>query len=209
MTFDRVVARVLWRGRIEGVFPIPRGQGAIIVSNHRSPVDPGLIFLAAGRLVYWMIAKEYCSLPGLRWFFRAIGAIPVGRGGIDTAATKMAIRLAREGALVGIFPEGRINTTDKLLLAGRPGAALIALKARVPVVPCYVEGSPYGGHVWDPFVTPARVRLRIGRPIDISAFYGREDDREVVQALTRRFLREIAQLAGRPDFEPEIPSRRS
>ena len=58
----------------------------------------------------------------------------------------MAIRYAQEGGLVGLFPEGRVNTTDELLLPGRPGAALIALRARVPVIPCYVQGAALRRH---------------------------------------------------------------
>ncbi len=82
-----------------------------------------------------MVAKEFCVHPAMSWFFNTMQAIPVNRRGVDTAATKLAIRYASQGDLVGLFPEGRINDTGALLLPGRPGAALIALKARVPVVP--------------------------------------------------------------------------
>ena len=54
----------------------------------------------------------------------------------------MAIRLCQAGELVGLFPEGRINGGVNPLLPGRPGVALIALNARVPVVPCYIKGIP-------------------------------------------------------------------
>ena len=106
-----------------------------------------------------------------------------------------------------MFPEGRINTTDGILLPGRPGAALIALKARVPVIPCYIDGSPYDGTPYGALLMPANVRLRIGRPIDLSPYYDRGGDREVQEDLTRRFLKEIARLAGNPDFEPRLAGR--
>ena len=153
-----------------------------------------------------MVAKEYCVHPLLAWFFRAVRAIPVSRGGIDTAATKMAIRLAEEGELVALFPEGRINISEQLLMPGRPGAALIALRARVPVVPCYCEGRPTRHHAGGA-VMPAHVRLVIGPPIDLSPYYGRGNDREVLEELTLEFLRAIARLAGRPDFEPSLAGR--
>ena len=206
---NRAVARLLWRARVNGTLRIPPGEGAVIVSNHRSPVDPSFLYLVTTRVVHWMVAREYCVHPAGAWFFRACLAIPVGRRGIDTTATKSAIRYVRQGGLVAIFPEGRINTTKRVLLPGRSGAALIALKARAPIVPCYVRGSPYDGTIWHSLVTPARVRLEIGRPIDVSEFYGREQDRQVLERVTKRVLREIARLAGEPDFEPEVAGRGS
>ena len=180
----------------------------MIVCNHRSSIDPAFIQLAIGqRVVHWMVAREYCDHPAFGWFLRAAEAIPVGRGGIDTAATKMAIRLCQEGELVGLFPEGRINGGVEPLLPGRPGAALIALKAQVPVVPCFIQGAPYHGVVLDPLITPAKVRLTIGEPIDLSAHYGREGDREDLEEATLRLLREMARLAGRPDFQPSLAGR--
>lgn len=203
-TLNRFVAHLLWNAEISGALPLPPGQGAVIVCNHRSPVDPAFIALATGRVVHWMVAKEYSLHPSLAWLFRLMGTIPVGRGGIDIAAARTAIRLARDGELVGIFPEGRLNRTKRLLLPGRPGAALIALEARVPVIPCYIHGSPYRGAIWTPFIMPARVRLRVGQPLDISEFYGRQRDRELIDLLTRKFLQEIARLAGQPDFRSEM-----
>jgi 1-acyl-sn-glycerol-3-phosphate acyltransferase len=203
-----LLSRVLWRVEVRGRVSAACGHGAVIVCNHRGPVDPSFIQVLAGlRAVHWMVAKEYCRHPALAWFFRIAEAIPVSRGGIDTAATKLAIRYAEEGELVGLFPEGRINIGRDVLLPGRPGAALIALRARVPVIPCYVSGSPYTGTTLGPLVTPAKVRLVMGEPLDISAFYGREGEREVLEELTRQFLRAIARLAGHPDFHPSLAGR--
>jgi len=201
------MARILWRAKLSNRLPIPPDQGAVIVCNHRSGADPSFIALTVNRVVHWLVAKEYCEHPAFGWFLRTCEVIPVNRGGIDTAATKMAIRCAREGGLVGLFPEGRINATDQLLLPGRPGAAMIALKARVPVVPCYVSGSPYDGTAVGCLLIPAKVRLQVGRPIDLSPYYGRENDRDVLEALTRRFMTEIAKLAGHDDYQPQLAGR--
>jgi 1-acyl-sn-glycerol-3-phosphate acyltransferase len=108
---------------------------------------------------------------------------------------------------LGMFPEGRINRTDQTLLPGRPGAALIALKARVPVVPCYISGSQFNGSIVGSLLLPAKVHVKVGEPIDLSPYYGRERDREVLRELTRRFLKEIARLAGDNDFEPQLAGR--
>lgn len=202
-----VIARLLWRGRIDRELPVAGNQGAVIVSNHRSSVDPCFIEIATNRVVHWMVAKEYFALRALGRFLRLAEAIPTNRGGVDTQATKMAIRHAQCGELVGIFPEGRINRTDRLLLAGRSGAAMIALKARVPVIPCYIRGAPYDGTTLGCLFMPARVTVRIGQPIDLSEFYGRENERDVLEQVTRQLLVAIATLAGQPDFQPELAGR--
>ncbi|MGH7192649.1 MAG: lysophospholipid acyltransferase family protein [Candidatus Saccharimonadales bacterium] len=206
--YNYFMTRVMWRARIEGAVPLPPQQGAVIVCNHRSPIDPGFVALACDRPVHWMVAREYVRHPLVGWGLRILQVIPVGRAGIDTAATKLAMRYAQRGELVGMFPEGRINTTDHFMLPGRPGAAMVALKARVPVIPCYVEGSPFDGEVFSFFFILAKTRLVVGQPIDISEYYERAGDRQVLECLTRRFMSEIARLAGREDFAPDLAGKR-
>lgn len=202
-----VLTRILWRASVHGSMELPPDQGAILVCNHRAPVDPTFLYLSTRRVVHWMVAKEYCVLPVLSTFFRVVECIPVSRGGIDTKATKMAIRYAQQGGLVGMFPEGRINITDDVLIPGRPGAALIALHAGVPIVPMYVHGSPYDGTVFGSLFMTANARLTIGKPIDLSAYYDQADSRDTQKAVTLQILREIAKLAGQPDFQPRLAGR--
>jgi 1-acyl-sn-glycerol-3-phosphate acyltransferase len=203
-----LLTRTLWRTTVEGEIKLNPGQGAVFVANHKSPIDPLYLQMLIPRAMHWMIAKEYVEARFIGWPLRVAGAIPVNRRGIDTAATKLAIRYAEAGEMVGIFPEGQINTTDEFMRAGRPGAALVALRARVPVIPCYIEGAPNGRHILSPFYTPARVKVRIGEPIDLAEYYEREDEEGILEEMTRRFLRAIADLAGVHDFEPQIAGRR-
>jgi 1-acyl-sn-glycerol-3-phosphate acyltransferase len=199
--------RLRWHTRVDRPMPIAPDQGAIIIANHRSGFDPMFLQAAAPRMIHWMVAKEYCVKHWLAPFFRAIESIPAGRGGIDTAAVKQAIRLAESGHLVGIMPEGRINESSEILMPGRPGAALVALRARVPVIPCYVEGAPYNGTVIGPLFMSARVRVTIGDPIDLSEYYGRDREPGVIEELTKRFLKEIARLGGVENYEPQLAGR--
>jgi 1-acyl-sn-glycerol-3-phosphate acyltransferase len=201
--------RILWRTKVSGPLPVDLGQGAVIVSNHISGIDPLLIQLTTRRKVHWLVAREYVE----HWFMgpilKTVGSIPVNRGGIDTASTKLAIRTCQQGGLVGLFPEGRINRTPEteILLPGRPGSAFVALKAKVPVIPCYVSGAPYGGTALSSFFMTARARVVIGQPIDISAYYDRANDRQVQQELTLRFMHEIAALAGQSGFAPKLAGK--
>lgn len=199
--------RLLWCTTVNRPLPVPPGTGAVIVANHRSSIDPLLIQIGTERVVHWMVAREYVEHWALRGLFRILRSIPVGRRGIDTAATKMAIRFAQQGGLVGLFPEGRINHGQEVLLSGRPGAALIALKANVPVVPCYIEGAPYRGTEFGPFFMPARVQVRFGDPIDVTPYQRDGGERQHLKDLTRKMMSEIAALGGVAEYEPALAGK--
>jgi 1-acyl-sn-glycerol-3-phosphate acyltransferase len=202
-----VYCRVVWRTRVVGRLPLDRVRGAVIICNHVSPIDPAFIQLASTRLAHWMVAREYSMHPVLKYIFRLFEAIPVSRAGVDTAATKAAMRYAQNGELVGLFPEGRINDTGQVLLPGRPGVALIALKAEVPVIPCYIQGAPYDGTTFGCFLMTAKVTVTIGEPIDISPYYGLEPEKHVLEELTKLLLVAMARLAGARDYEPKLAGR--
>jgi len=139
--------------------------GCVIVANHRCSVDPFFVQFAAGRRVHWMVAGEYCRHLLFGPLLTLLQVIPTNRGGVDSKAIKTAIRFCSEGRIVGMFPEGRINRTQQPLLTIRPGAAMVANRANVPLVPIWIEGAPVGPEVWSAIFMPARVRIRVGEPI--------------------------------------------
>ena len=107
-----------------------------------------------------------------------------------------------------MFPEGRINTTDDLLLPVRPGAVLVAMRAETPLLPCYIEGSPYRKTPWSPLFMRAKVRVKFGELIDVSRFTDGEQSNEHVRDVMTQVVREIAILAGDDDFEPQFAGRK-
>jgi 1-acyl-sn-glycerol-3-phosphate acyltransferase len=120
---------------------IPRDGPAIVVCNHISPIDPVLVQSAATyRLITWMMAKEYMELPVLGRVFRILDVIPVDRGSRETGPLRTALRRLKEGRIIGIFPEGKISTTNDLL-EFQTGVALMAIRAKVPVIPVYLDGT--------------------------------------------------------------------
>ena len=202
-----LLSRILWRTSAPAQLPIEAERGAVLVCNHRSSVDPFFVQLVAGRKVHWMVAREYCEHPAFAWFLKTCEVIPVRRGGVDTASTKSAIRLASEGGLIGMFPEGRINMTGDFMLPCRPGAVLIALRAGVPLLPVYIEGSPYNQVPWSPFFLPARVKVRFGRLIELSYAHPNEKEKQLAQRLLADCIRQLATLAGRPDYQVRLAGR--
>jgi 1-acyl-sn-glycerol-3-phosphate acyltransferase len=196
-TLANIMVRILWRADLPR-FPDSAKESAVIVCNHCSSVDPFFLQVCVNRPMHWMVAREYCEHRSFKWFLKQAEVIPVNRGGIDTASTKSAIRLAAEGGVVGMFPEGRINQTEDFMLPVRPGALLVALKARVPIVPCYIHGAPFAGTTWSPFFRTARTRVTFGEPVDLSPFYERQVDKAWSGTKMLEIVGMIADLADQP-----------
>lgn len=202
-----LLVRIWWRANLPRQLPLKEGQGAVFVCNHRSSVDPFFFQVCCSRAMHWMVAREYCEQPAFGWFLRAVEVIPVNRGGVDTAAMKAAIRYCQQGDWVGMFPEGRLNMTEQFMLPVRPGAVRVALRARVPIVPCYLEGAPFRKEPWSPFLMSARVTLKMGRPLDLSNYFDREQDEQVVQEIMTQVVQEMARLAGCENFQLTFAGR--
>ena len=194
-----LMGRLWWRVYFANSAPLQLNSGGVLAANHRSSVDPFFVQLAAGRRVHWLVAKEYCNHFLFGAILRPLQVIPTNRSGLDTAATKQAIRMTREGKLVGMFPEGRINRSDEPLVPIRSGAALVAAKAQVPLIPLYIQGSPYRDTVWSPLFMRARVEITFGDPIAPGV--------DPNDAITQWGQRVVA-LAGHSDFPVPLATHR-
>lgn len=202
------LTRFLWRTTYVNPMPDVSNSGAIIVSNHLSGVDPFFLQVLCKRPIRWMVAKEHCEHPVFGWILRICEVISVSRGGIDTSATKTAIRHAEQGGLLGMFPEGRLNMTEEFMLPVRPGAVLVALRSGTPLLPCYIEGSPTRGTAMSSFMMRARVKVSFGELIDVAEYEDVEHNEDLAREIMTRVLLEIASLAGRDGFEPRFAGRK-
>ena len=209
----KCLTHFLWRTTYTNPVPESAYRGVIFVCNHRSGIDPFFLQVLCKRPIRWMVAKEYCEHRVFGWFLRICEVIPVSRGGIDTSATKAAIRCAENGGMIGMFPEGRLNMTEEFMLPVRPGAVLVALRTGTPLLPCYIDGAPTRGTAMSSFFMRARVRVSFGELIDVSEYQDAEkkdaekSDQLVVEIMTRALL-EIAKLAGREDYVPKFAGRK-
>jgi len=159
-------SRIYHRVDILSPLKLPRTGNAIIVCNHTSGLDPLLIQSASRRLIVWMMAKEYYEIHWLAPFFRVIEAIPVDRGRPGLAATRAALRALASGHVLGVFPEGRIETSRELL-PFHSGVAALAARSGAPVFPAYLDGTQRGKEMGPAFAFPNRALLRFGGQIPL------------------------------------------
>ncbi len=135
--------RLLCHMRVKGKENEPTlPEGAyLVIANHRTWADP--IYLCDAlkhQQPHFMAKKELFKIPLLNILIRALGAYPVNRGGADVGAIKHTIELLKAGVAVGMFPQGhRYNGVDPRETPIKTGAAMIALKAEVPVLPVYIK----------------------------------------------------------------------
>lgn len=166
MAMGRVYVRGFHRLEVLSPCPLPKSGPAILVCNHVSGLDPVLIQSACPRLITWMMAREYYEIAAMRWGFETIGAIPVERSGRDLASTRAALRALKRGEVLGIFPEGRIET-DSELLPFHPGAAMLAQHSGAPVYAAYIDGSQRGMDMLTSFVHAQAAKLTFGGRVSL------------------------------------------
>jgi 1-acyl-sn-glycerol-3-phosphate acyltransferase len=174
---------------------LPKSGSAILVCNHTSALDPHLIQSPCRRLITWMMAKEFYDLWYLKPVFEQLGVIPVTRSGRDTSATRAAMRALKNGQLVGIFPEGRIETSREFF-PFQTGVALMAMKTRVPVYPAFLDGTQRNTSMLAALLQPQRARVIFG---DEVKFDRGDTSREGLEAATAVIEGAVAALRDRMD----------
>jgi 1-acyl-sn-glycerol-3-phosphate acyltransferase len=179
----------LYRLRSTGKENIPEG-GCVLACNHLSSFDPWPLGMPLWPKTFlrFMAKSELYWVP-LNRILDGAGAFPVRRGQHDTVAMDTAIRLAREGNIVTMFPEGtrrRKGLIKRHEARPRSGAARIALEAGVPLVPAAVKGT-------DGLRRLAKLRVAYGAPVDIDDLRGREIA-DAAQEATVRLMARINEL---------------
>ncbi len=155
------------RVEVTGVEKIPPHGSYVFASNHLSYMDTPVVLSNLPVQFRFLAKKGLFQIPFLGTHLARAGHIPVPRGDPRAAVrtlTTAADAIRDHGISMLIFPEGG-RSRDGLLQDFKEGAAYIALKAGVPLVPIALEGTrevlPFGSGV----IVPGRVRMRVGDPI--------------------------------------------
>ena len=184
------VVRRVFRLRASGLENVPRDGGFVLAANHISNFDPWALGtpLFPTRFLRFM-GKDELFWPPLRYVLEAGGAFPVRRGEHDLGAVQTAVRLAREGEIVVMFPEGtrrKKGVRKKYAARAHTGAARIALEADVPLVPAAIKGT-------DRLLRLGPLRVAYGPPVALDDL--RElDRREAARLATDRLMAAIDDL---------------
>lgn len=180
---------VYFRGRIYGAEHVPQQGPLVVVSNHASYFDPPILSSCVGRPVAYMAKEELFHIPIFSQAIQWYGAYPVSRGAADRSAIRSALKYLESGWAAGIFLGGT-RTLDGRITDPKMGAALIAAKAKAPLLPVSLWGSQKILKKGSVIPQTVPVTVRIGKVIDAPS----STDREELQAVTQQCVAAINAL---------------
>jgi 1-acyl-sn-glycerol-3-phosphate acyltransferase len=166
-----VVSRMVgMRTIIEGREKIPNVT-CLFLANHTSFVDPVPIMWAIPRRVGVLLKKSLFSIPLIGWAFRLANFVPVERGNKESgiASVNLAAERIEQGMSFLAYPEGT-RSYDGRLLPFKKGVFIIAIKARVQIVPMVLSGAQRIAPKGSIRIFAGDVTVRFGDPIDASAY---------------------------------------
>jgi 1-acyl-sn-glycerol-3-phosphate acyltransferase len=180
------------RSRVSGAGNLEPGGSYVVVSNHSSYMDIPVLYDALPLEIRFFAKKGLFSIPLLGWHLRRAGHLPVIRGDARASLKSMSegaklIRARRISVL--LFPEG--GRTETGIRPFKEGAAYIAIKAGVPIVPVGLVNMRAVLPMHSLLLCPADVEVNIGEPIDTSGMSLRDRER-----LNQMLEERVAALAG-------------
>lgn len=152
------VFKICYNPTIIGRENIPSEGSILIVGNHKHLFDQCMTILATKRPIHYMAKKEYFD-GCFAWFFKAAGCISVDRSKKDDKAVSLALDVLNNGEVLGLFPEGTRNRTDKILLPFKFGAVSMAKKTDSLIVPFGITG--------DYKFRSSNLTIRFGKPFKV------------------------------------------
>ncbi len=191
-----------WRVTVRGAQHVPTRGAAVIASNHVGYLD--FTFIGYGviprrRLVRFLAKQEIFDQPVAGWLMRQMRHIPVDRYGRAADSFTASVEYLRRGELIGMFPESTISPSF-VPMAGKTGAARMAMTAGVPLIPCAVWGSQR-------LLTKGRPN-NLQRGVAVTVLYGEPVPYEAGEdpvAVTNRLMTRIGELVD--EAQADYPQR--
>ena len=149
----------------------------IIMANHRSFADPMALAIKVKKYEIRFIGKRELAKGKLKnWLFSGLHMIMVSRHATDMAAMRQCMQTLKEGHILGIFPE-RTRHQPEMMQEVESGTAIIALRARVPLLPAYIDGQIRPFHL---------THIYYGKPMELDDLYAQGVNNDTAHQLCQR-----------------------
>lgn len=173
------------RMHIDGRERLPATGAYVLAPVHRSYVDTPIVACVTTRRIMFMGKQEVWKYPRLGWLFSVLGAFPVKRGSADREALGRCVAVLERGEPLVLFPEGE-RKDGPLVHPLFDGAAFVAARAGVPIVPIGIGGSARVMPRHARIFRPRKVHVVIGEPFTVeTGASGRASRRAITEASTR------------------------
>lgn len=188
-----VFCKVMFRLRVEGTHNIPRTGAFVLAPIHRSNIDTPIAAALTRRRLRFMGKDSLWKVKPIGSILSALGGFPVTRGSADREAMKRCIEVLGHGEPLVLFPEGT-RQSGPTVCPLFDGAAYIAVKAGVPIIPVGIGGSEDVMPKGSKMIYPRKCVVVIGEPISAVADESGRIPRSAVKDVTDRLSSSLQML---------------
>lgn len=183
-----IIFKLFFRLKVAGQENIPQDGPFIIVANHSSLLDPIILGVSIKPKIIFVAAAYLFEIRWLGYLLRKANSIPVQREN-DIKAIKQSLKILQQGGVLGIFPEGGVDR-QKDDLPIKAGAAYLATKVGVPIVPIRIKGAdkvlPRGAK----FIRSLnKIEVEIKKPI--YCLRQTNKSKEIIKRVVESYIKEI------------------
>lgn len=197
--------------RVRGIENLRRCPVAVYASNHTSYMDTPVIFASIPCQFRILAKKELWPIAFIGWYLQRSGQIPIDTANPQATLSSLGVgvKALRAGMPLFVFPEGG-RTVDGELKPFLSGAAYLAIRAQVPLMPIALSG------VYDllPMHTrhfyPGVLTLSAGEPIDTKGMTVRQTEELTarLRAAIHKLLLDAGEATCESVQEGELPERK-
>ena len=187
---------VVTRVKVVGRERIPATGAFVLAPIHRSNIDTPLAAAVTRRRMRFMGKDSLWRNGAMGWVLSALGGFPVSRGTADREALRRCVAVLESGEPLVLFPEGTRQsgpTVHPLF----DGAAYVAVKAGVPIIPVGIGGSERVMPKGSKMIHPRKCVMIIGDPIEVQPDAEGRVPRSAVKDVTERLSASLQELFDR------------
>lgn len=176
---------IMFKVEVIGKENVPNNGNAIICCNHYSNYDPFAAAIYLDRLPHYIGKKELFKYKLVAWALNECGVFPIDRkASMDMKAVKTALKILKEGKILGIFAEGkRVKEGEKVDAKG--GVALFAMKGNAPVIPCAISGK---------YKFRSKITVEYGEPLTLEEFRSQKLTTELMGEITEVIMGRVEEM---------------
>lgn len=183
-----IIFKLFFRLKVTGQQNIPQDGPFIIVANHSSLLDPVILGVSIKHKIIFVAAAYLFEIHWLGYLLRKANSIPVQREN-DIKAIKQSLKILQRGGVLGIFPEGGVDR-QKDDLPIKAGAAYLATKVGVPIVPIRIKGADKALPRGAKFIRSLnKIEVEIKKPILCSRHTNK--NKGIIKRVVESYIKEI------------------
>lgn len=183
-----IIFKLFFRLKVTGQQNIPQDGPFIIVANHSSLLDPIILGVSIKHKIIFVAAAYLFEIHWLGYLLRKANSIPVQREN-DIKAIKQSLKILQRGGVLGIFPEGGVDR-QKDDLPIKAGAAYLATKVGIPIVPIRIKGADKALPRGAKFIRSLnKIEVKIKKLIYCSRQTNK--NKEIIKRVVESYIKEI------------------